>query len=62
MATGRYSPIGRPKQPLMVCPYCEIEIQSFESEYSQAQAEVIVVVLCPHCRKVLGIVNHDCDD
>ncbi len=46
----------------MKCPHCENAIESFDSEYSQAQAEVIVVVLCPHCRKILGIVNHECDD
>ncbi len=46
----------------MKCPYCEHEITEFASEYSYAQAEIIVVVMCPHCRKILGIVNHDCED
>ena len=40
---------------------CAFEIRSLESEYSQAQAETIVVVLRPHCRKVLGIFNHACE-
>ncbi len=48
--------------PAMKCPYCEHEIAEFASEYSYAQAEIIVVVMCPHCRKILGIVNHDCED
>ena len=46
----------------MKCPYCEHEVTEFASEYSQAQAEAIVVVLCPHCRRILGIVNHSCED
>ena len=59
---GHYSPMGRARQAPMICPYCEGEIRSFESHYSEAQAETIVVVLCPHCRKILGIVNHSCED
>ena len=58
----RYAPMDKESQPPMVCPHCEGKIRSFESEYSQAQSETIVVVLCPHCRKVLGIVNHSCED
>ncbi len=46
----------------MFCPYCEEQIEDFESHYSFAQAEAIVVVLCPNCKKVLGIVNHDRED
>lgn len=45
----------------MTCPYCEKQIEKFESHYSEAQAETIVVVLCLHCHKILGIVNHSCD-
>ena len=46
----------------MICPHCETETASFDSHYSQAQAEVIVVVTCPHCHKILGMVGHSCDD
>ena len=46
----------------MKCPYCDGEIVDIGSLYSFAQAEPIVVVLCPHCRKILGIVNHFCED
>ena len=59
---GRYAPLDRDRRPPMICPHCEGDIRSFESEYSEAQAETIVVVMCPHCRKVLGIVNHFCED
>ena len=58
----RYAPLGGDSPAPMVCPHCEGKIWSFDSEYSQVQAETIVVVLCPHCRKVLGIVNHACED
>ena len=46
----------------MKCPHCGHDITKFASEYSQAQAEIIVVVLCPDCRRILGIVNHSCED
>lgn len=59
---GFYAPMHGEQRAPMVCPYCEADIRAFESEYSEAQAEVIVVVLCPHCRKILGIVNHACED
>lgn len=55
-------PIGNPRRATMICPWCELEITEFESEYSMAQAEVIVVVLCPHCSKILGMVAHSCED
>ena len=51
-----------PSDEPMVCPHCQEEISNFASKYGMAQAEVIVVVMCPHCRKILGIVGHSCDD
>ncbi len=50
--------------PNPICPYCEKEIdfsKDMESYYSMAQAEPVVVVICPHCHKILGFVNHSCD-
>ena len=61
MGEFRYAPL-QGKIDAMKCPHCESEITSFEATYSSAQAETIVVVACPHCRKILGIVNHSCDD
>ena len=61
MGEFRYAPL-QGKVDAMKCPHCESEITSFKSTYSSAQAETIVVVACPHCRKILGIVNHSCDD
>lgn len=61
MGEFRYAPL-QDKIDAMKCPHCESEITSFKSTYSSAQAETIVVVACPHCRKILGIVNHSCDD
>ena len=65
---GRYVSFGQegvtPGSGLadMKCPYCDREIVDLESRYSFAQAEPIVVVLCPHCRRILGMVNHFCED
>ena len=59
--TYEYGPTSKIHQS-PICPYCEGEIKEFESEYNRAQAEIIVVVMCPHCRKVLGMVGHDCED
>ena len=61
MGEFRYAPL-QGKIDAMKCPHCESEITSFKSTDSSAQAETIVVVACPHCRKILGIVNHSCDD
>lgn len=54
--------------PKPICPYCEKKVDlemrreaSIESYYSMAQSEPVVVVICPHCHKILGIVGHDCD-
>ena len=55
-------PTRNERKPDVICPYCETEIASFDSHYSQAQAEVIVVVTCPYCHKILGMVSHSCDD
>ena len=55
-------PTRNEREPDTICPYCETEITSFDSHYSQAQAEVIVVVKCPDCHKILGMVSHSCDD
>ena len=55
-------PTRNEREPDTICPYCETEITSFDSHYSQAQAEVIVVVKCPNCHKILGMVSHSCDD
>ena len=61
MGEFSYSPLQEARIDSMICPHCESEITSFKSTYSSAQAETVVVVTCPHCLKILGIVNHSCD-
>ena len=61
MGEFSYAPL-QDRIDTMMCPHCGSEITSFESTNSSVQAETIVVVTCPHCRKILGIVNHSCDD
>ncbi len=60
LAFGVKPGVERPKP---ICPYCEEEIgqRDFESNYTMAQAEAIIVIWCPHCRKILGFVYHHCD-
>ena len=65
---GRYASLGEAGvtpgsgEAAMKCAYCDQEIVDFASRYSFAQAEPIVVVMCPHCCRILGMVNHFCED
>lgn len=42
----------------MKCPHCKVQIASPSSQHSCVDGVEVLVLVCPECETILGIVNH----
>ena len=46
----------------MVCPYCDGRISGFHEEIEVAHGVLVLVLCCPVCKRVLGVIRLPDDD
>ena len=42
----------------MKCPHCQVQIASPASRHACVDGVEVLIMVCPECETILGIVNH----
>ena len=42
----------------MKCPHCQFEITSPSSRHASVDGVEVLIMMCPQCETILGIINH----
>ena len=42
----------------MKCPHCQVQIDSPSAKHACVDGVEVLIMICPECETILGIVNH----